>query len=161
MEKFQESLEKAKRYHLIADHMLTQTYPLIEDPKLLMSVMENVFLAYANGMAALLYYDRLFKHIPPFNQDFDSKLFIFEQECLPRYKLSRNYLHQLREIRDAVLAHRKSPVEFRRKDVFVICTDAYDMQTITMDRIKTYLNKAALFLRDISSITTKNAGIFR
>ena len=65
MEQFQESRDNAKKKIQIADHMLGVTYPLVKDTKLLVVIMENIFLAYTNAMAAILYHERLFKRIPP------------------------------------------------------------------------------------------------
>ena len=46
MESYEIARDKAKRHVKIADHMLTQTYPLIQDPKLLIAVMDNIFNAF-------------------------------------------------------------------------------------------------------------------
>ena len=44
MEKFQELREISKKKIFLADHILTQTYPLLKDPKLLLATTENIFL---------------------------------------------------------------------------------------------------------------------
>jgi hypothetical protein len=43
MEEFQVLRDKAVEKIKIADHMLFMTYPLVKDPKLLMSILENTF----------------------------------------------------------------------------------------------------------------------
>ena len=136
MEEFQLARSKSQEKLKLADHMLTQTYPLINDPKLLVAVMENLFLALTNSMASLLYYERTFKRIPPFVDNFENKFELFRQKCLPRYDLSKEYLALISAIKDAVIAHRKAPVEFARKNNFVICSDTYQLKTITVEQIK-------------------------
>ena len=54
MEKYEELRDMARKKIQIADHMLTMTYPMIKDPKLLLAVMENIFLALTNSIAASL-----------------------------------------------------------------------------------------------------------
>ena len=77
MEQFQEAIEKANQKLKIADHMIFMTYPLVRDNRLLLSIIQNIFLALTNSMSSILYYERLFKKIPSFNDNFDSKFTIF------------------------------------------------------------------------------------
>jgi len=161
MEEFQRAKLKAHEKFKIADHMLTQTYPLVKDPKLLVAVIENLFLAITNGMAALLGYERTFKHIPPFVGNFENKFSIFKDKCVPKYKLNKEYINLVTDIKEAVLAHRKSPIEFARKDNFVICSDNYKLKTITIEQIKRYIDLTKNFLKETDMIVSKNEGIFR
>jgi hypothetical protein len=57
MEKFQELREVAKKKLQLADHILTMTYPIVNDSKLLLAVVENMFLALTNAMGSVLYYE--------------------------------------------------------------------------------------------------------
>lgn len=161
MEEFQQAKLKALEKFKIADHMLTQTYPLVKDPKLLVAVIENLFLAITNAMAALLGYERTFKHIPPFVNNFENKFAIFKEKCVPKYNLNKEYIGLIIKVKDAVIAHRKSPVEFARKDNFVICLDNYKLKTITMEQIKKYIELTKNFLKETDMIVSKNEGIFR
>ena len=77
MEKHAEYLEAAIRKYKVADHMTNATFPLLRDPKLLLASAENAFLVFTSAMSALLYYERLYKRIPPFNPTFESKYFIY------------------------------------------------------------------------------------
>jgi len=74
MEQFQEAIQKANQKLKIADHMIFMTYPLVKDSKLLLSIIQNIFLALTNAMSSILYYERLFKKIPSFNDNFDSSV---------------------------------------------------------------------------------------
>jgi len=155
MELFQESLEKAKRNIYIADHMLLVTYPLVKDTKLLLAVIENIFLGYTNAMSAVLHYERNLKLIPPFQNNFESKFNMFRQRCIYKYKIDKNYVLEIQDIKDIIIGHKKSPVEFVRKDRFVICSDNYKLRTINLQEIRKYLNKAKLFIWKIANIISK------
>jgi len=160
MEKFQELKVISKKKIQIADHVLTQTYPLIQDAKLLLAALENIFLALTNSIGSLLYYERLFKKIPPFQDNFSSKFNMFRAKCVPKYNFNRDQIELILDIKDIILQHKKSPVEFTRKDSFIICSDNYNMKTISLDKIKDYLSKAKLFIDEIHKIVGENEKIF-
>ena len=161
MEKFQELRDEAKRKAKLADHMLTMTYPLVQDPKLLLSVLENIFLGLTNAMGAILHYERTFKSIPPFYDTFDSKFTMFRAKVVDKYRISHDYVNLMQDIKNIIVAHKESPVEFSRKDRFIICSNDYrNMQTITADMIKSYLNKAKEFINIMEPIVNKDTQIF-
>ncbi len=161
MEKFQELREQAKKKITIADHMLTQTYPLVRDVKLLLTVLENVFLALSYSMSSVLYYDRLFKKISAFPENFEGRFYVFKDKCVPRYNIDKEYLALIREIKEIIIAHKKSPVEFVRNDRFIICSENYRMKTVNVDQLKKYIAKSKVFVQETSNIVNKNAAIFR
>ena len=155
METYEEARGKAKRHIKIADHMLTQTYPLVQDPKLLVAVMENLFSAMDSSMSAILYYERLFKRIPPFHDSFDSKLNIFRARCIRRYNFSTDYIILIQNIREILKEHKESPFEFSRKGRFVICSDNYRMKTISVDKMKGYIRQAKDFVAEMETMVNK------
>jgi hypothetical protein len=161
MEEFQLARAKAQEKLKLADHMLTQTYPLVKDPKLLIAVMENLFLSLTNAMGSVLHYERTFKRIPSFVDNFESKFEIFRHKCALRYKLKKEYLTLISDIKEAVLAHRKSPVEFAREGHFVICSDNYKLKTLSVEQIRKYIEQTKTFLKETSAIVRKDEGIFR
>ena len=160
MEEFQVQRDKALQKIKIADHMLTQTYPLVKDPKLLLAVLDNIFLALSHGMSALLHHERLFKRIPAFVDNFENKFDIYRRKAAPMYSLNRAYVLLIGDVKEIIAAHKKSPVEFARKDSFVICSDSYKMKTISLDKIKDHIALTKKFLRDIAFIVNRNERIF-
>ncbi len=161
MEKFQEARDKAVKNLKIADHMVSVTYPLLKDNRLLLAAMENLFLSLSNAMNAILYYDRLFKRVPPFADTFDVKLNLFKTKCAPRYSLKPAHAQLIKEIRNILVYHKKSPVEFSRKDTFVICSSDYRLRTITQKDLKVYLGEAKVFIQLMTEIVQQNEGLFR
>tara|TARA_Y100000310_G_scaffold255534_1_gene263014 strand:+ start:7241 stop:7726 length:486 start_codon:yes stop_codon:yes gene_type:complete len=161
MEKFQELRDAANKKLQLADHILTMTYPLVKDPKLLLSVVENLFLAFTYAMSSLLYYERLFKRIPPFPDDFKSKFEIFKDKCISKHSLDREYPKIIQDIKEIIVAHKKSPIEFSRHESLIICNGDYRTRTISADLIKDYVAKAKLFIKSVSTIVSKDETIFR
>lgn len=161
MEKFQELRESSKKKLQVADHMLSVTYPLLNDVKLLVSVMENTFLAYTNAMSSVLHYDRMFHKIPAFEDNFESKFNLFRQKSMIKHRFDKKYAEDMQNLKIMLLEHRKSPVEFSRKDKFVICSDKFDIKTISVKDMQRYINNCRLFIQDVNSITSKNEELFR
>ena len=106
MEKYQEHREKAIRNMQIADHMLSVTFPMLKEPKLLLAITDNIFLAYTNSIAALLHFERLYKKIPPFNENFESKFNMFKEHCVDRYKIDRSYIVEIQSIKELLIECR-------------------------------------------------------
>jgi len=160
MEKYEELRDMARKKIQIADHMLTMTYPMVKDPKLLLAVMENIFLALTNSIGSLLHYERNYKRVPPFQDTFVSKFNIFKQKCARRHNIDEEMVLMIQEIKDIILQHKKSPVEFTRNDSFVICSDDYKMKTISLEKMKDYISKSKLFVQNINNIINQNQDIF-
>ena len=112
-------------------------------------------------MSSLLYYERLFKRIPIFQDSFESKFIVFKNKMVSKHHIDNEYVNLIQEIREILLAHKNSPVEFSRGDRFVICSDNYRMKTIKVSDLKKYVAKTKLFIIDINRLVSKNAGIFK
>ena len=85
---------------------------------------------------------------------------MFKEKCAQKYNFSREQIIFIQDIKDIIIQHKKSPVEFTRKDSFVICSDNYNMEIISIDKIKGYLSKAKLFIHEIDNIVSSNEELF-
>ena len=56
--------------------------------------------------------------------------------------------------------HKNSPVEFSRKDRFIICSSDYRTKSISLKEIKEYLLRSKSFIKDVETIVMKDARIF-
>lgn len=152
MEKFKELIQTANRAIKTADHLTYMTFPLVNDTKLLITIVENIHSAVINSMDALLYYDWLFKRISNLPLDFRSRLEIFKSYSIMRYNIPRDSVMLIQDI-DSIVSHRrKSPMEFVRKGELVLCTNDYNMKTINFIKVKEYTNQAKDFVRKVNSI---------
>jgi len=159
MELYQEELAKAKKHLKIADHMLQVTLPLVKESKLLMVILENIFLSLSTGMSAILHYERYCKRIPPYGEGFEAKFHVFRTKIQDRYHFDKEQLLLIRNIKEVVVEHKKSPVEFAKEDKFVICSSAYEMNTLTIPQMKEYIAKTKLFIQELEYILVKNERI--
>ena len=158
MERFQEEAEKANKAVRIADHMLTQSYPLINDPKLLLAVIDNLYNAVQSGIRAVLYHERLFKQIPPFSENFEAMYVVFKNRHRGK-EVTEEYFTLVDTLQEIVYFHKKSPLEFVRKDKFVICSDNYRMRTIGLDEIKRIMQRSKQFISICGKMVEKHERI--
>jgi len=144
--------EKAVRYLKNADHMFTQTYRSIKEPKLLLAVLESLFLSLTNAMTAILCHERQRREISPFHDSFESKFNVFKMEIARKYFIHQDYINLILDIKNAIAMHSKSPVEFSRKGKFVICTSQYETKELTESDMKKTISKAKVFIGIMHSI---------
>ena len=152
MEQFLITYEQSLRHLRVAEHILTVTHPLLQDPKLLLGVIDNLFLALKNALKALLLYDYAHKNIPPFVDDLDGQLRMFQVKSMPLHDMDEAYLSHFYDMRELIRRHRTSTVEFRRKDRFVMCTPSYDLTVVTVSTMRTYLIKTKQFVGAVGTI---------
>jgi hypothetical protein len=160
MEEFQVLRDKALQKIKIADHMLFMTYPVVRDPKLLLAIIENIFVSLDSGVAAVLHYERLFKRIPPFNDTYPSRLEMFKSRIIPRYKLNPGYVNLIMDVKSILSEHKNSPVSFIRKDKFVICSPTYSIKAIDINLVKKYIFETKVFVNNVNKIVSENERIF-
>ena len=156
MELYQELREKARKNINIADHMIYMTYNVVKDPKLLLTIMDNIFLSLTYGMSSLLHYERMYKKVAAFPENFESKLELFKERVAPKYGIPLENIKMMQKVKDIILEHKRSPMEFVRGNKFVICNDSYKMRTLSVDEIKEYIKKTKEFLEQTEAVTKKN-----
>ena len=153
METYLGHRRKASRYLHVADHMIYMTYNVVGDPKLLLSVMDIIFLSLTNAVTSVLEYAYKYKIIPQVPQGFEAKFMLFK-DLGAKYGVDEMFLFMLRDVKDTIYEHKTSPVEFRRKDKYVICSDSYEMKTISLDQIKEYIRQTRDFIKLTEKITS-------
>lgn len=160
MERFHKELTEGRRRLKSADHLLSMTYPLVKDNRLLLAAAESIFLAAKQLMASLLHYETTFKRLPAFREDYDSMVYWFRSRCMPSYNLSGDYRSMMEELKSLFDDHKASAVEFSRKDCFVICSDRYRVRKITLADLKSYVGIAKRMLLDVEGVVLRYEGVF-
>lgn len=130
------ALQKLK----VADHMLTMTYPLVEDPKILLAVLENIQASMDHAIHDKLLKARQDKKIPRYSETEQGRYAAFREHLAQNY--SKKTIRHIKEVYETLQEHKKSPVEFRRKEKFVICDDNYDTKTLSEATLREYIETA-------------------
>jgi len=127
----------ARRKVGVADHILEHTYPLVKDPKLLLSALQNLSDAIDAGVEALLLQ---YGHEVP--RSFGDRI----EELRRVQRVPDGFVRFVNEVRDTLQDHRESPVEFVRSQRFVICDPDYRLRTLAEDQVKGYVRRAKVFI---------------
>jgi len=153
-EKYLELQKKSIHNLKNAKQTIDFTYKMVKENKLLMGVVNELFLACSFAMGSLLYYELLHKRINFFEDKFESKLRIYKNKVSERYGLNPNYIKLMRDLKEIVIAHNQSPIEFSKGDKFVICSDNYELKQITLESLKEAFKKTNLFIDEVIYITS-------
>lgn len=145
-------IDKANRLFQTADHLTYVTYPVVNDVKLIITIMENIYSSLIAGMEAILNYDRMYKRISPLPDNFSARLDVFKNKCAPRYNIDRNYILLINDLKNILEQRKKSQMEFVRKDKFVIMNGSFRAQTLTIDKVKLYLSESKEFINKLNKI---------
>jgi hypothetical protein len=143
-----QALEKLK----IADHLVGTTYSLVKEPKLLVSVIENIYQALDLTLSALLEYEKNFKTIPSYNQTFEGKMEVFRRKIVTKYDIKSDVTDFILDIKKTLDEHKKSNVEFTKKDAFVISDNNYNLTTLKIEDVKKVLIKAKHHVEELLKI---------
>lgn len=141
MEKHLESLNKAIKGIRIADHMLYVTYPVIKDKRLLLKSLDEVYDAIINIINSILQYDAGKKMIT-LTSDSRTNFEIFLEKSSKRYNLTPEEIKDILELISLMENHKKSPLEFSRRDKVIIMSDSLKTTAIDSERLKKYLSLA-------------------
>jgi hypothetical protein len=139
----EELLANSKRRLQVADHFLTQTYKFVQDPKLLLNVLDGLLRALEELVDALLLHEREAGRIPAYHEDsFAAKLSLLKGDAGKRYNITQIDVHMITEMQELMHEHKTSALEFQRKGAVIMATEHYRLSTVNIDRLKTYLTRA-------------------
>lgn len=141
-----EYLERSEARLQTAYHILTITYPTVQSPRLLLSATEHLFLAMDYAMNAILVQQLSQKNIPKFNASFPSRYATFRLKLANKLGFTKTSVEQLQYLRNILLEHQKSPVEFERNHSLVICSDDYKMTVLSHESVSDFLRIAKDFI---------------
>ena len=144
-EKFDESIEKAKKALQTADHIAYITFPLVKDKRLLLKTVDELYNVMLNIVNAILQYEYLYKRINLY-KDPQENFRIFREKCALRFSLTSDELGSIVNIFKLAMQHKQSPFEFMQREKVVIMSNNLHTETITLEQIKKYLTNAKSLL---------------
>ena len=149
MEIVRDALINSKKCIGVADHMLTQTMKFVQEPKILATVLNNIFSSMLYSMYALLFFERQKRRIPPFHNNYVSRIYMFRIKVAPRYGLAQ-YLKTIEELKELSDRHQETPIDFSGSN-----NNPFSSQkktSITEENIKKYLETSTSFLMKVEEI---------
>ncbi len=144
-EKYEASLGEARKRIQTASHILLSTYPFAKENKILLQALEEIQGAMAGVIKSVLQFEYIYKRVTLYS-DAQSNFETFI-ECSPRYGITQDELNKIKHIFLLVEKHKRSPMEFVRKDKVVIMSDNLKTDFVTFDLMRHYLSLA----KDVAS----------
>jgi len=139
-------LEKAEQQYLIAEHLLKITYPLVQDPKLLLGIADNLLKSLESILDAWLTYEKQQRLISDYPLQLLPKLAFFRLKLTHRNNINPDYLQLLGKLQELLDWHQSSSVEFQRNKKLVICNQGYRLKVISASDFPHYLTETKAFL---------------
>lgn len=152
-------MEEANRAFKTADHLAYVTYPIVTDKKLLMVIVEHLHRAIAKSVEAILAYEYLYKRINHLPRDVSTQFSLFGETAV-RYGIKKDLVSIMKEINEIIDHRDKSPIEFVRKDRFIIASDTFRLKTVTIEKVKSYIQHIKYLLEKINEVKTIYDGRF-
>jgi hypothetical protein len=156
MEKLKSLAFEANKSLRLADHLLHVTYPLAKDNKLLISILNSLDKSVKFAIDAFIRYDQIYKRVRSDPDTYREKLRLFSKISSIRYGFLQSDFDFLEEIDDIIKKHNESPIEFSRKDKFIICYNDYKTKELTLDYVKSGFVKAKSFIVKLNYILEKD-----
>lgn len=147
------SLHAIRKLH-IADQLLNSTYSNVQNPRLLVSSIENIFLAMSYSMGSILHYERKSKRVPEFKDVFDEKVLLFQKYIIPRYNMGSEGILLAKELREIIVKHQESAVEIVKNNDLIIFDDDFKEKRIGPDQIKDYISRSREFVKEVNRIVS-------
>ena len=148
--RYKEDLKLAIRHLQIADHMTYVTYPLVNEKRLLLKVLEEINLSMISSINCMFNYGHPEK---PINLKKDEEsLEKALKEVSKEYSITNEQIIKIKEVFVLNKKHKKSGMEFVKKDKIIILSDSLDFEAINLQKIKEYI---LLTKRMIVKITLK------
>jgi hypothetical protein len=154
VERYEELRERALHYLKNAHQGISFTYKLVQDPHVLLSVVNNLFLASTNAMGSILQYEVLHRRLSPFDDTFESKYRLMRMNIIEQYHIDESHLRIIRDLKDIIIAHNESPIEFSRGKRLVICGDNYELKELSIESMTKAYEKTKLFIDEVIRITS-------
>ena len=151
MEKYIENLNKAETMLQTADHLLYMTYPLVREKRLLLKILNEIYLVVLNTINSILQYEYVHKRINLY-KNAQENLSVFKNKCAPRFGITEEQVKGLQTIFELAEKHKTSPFEFVRDNKIVIMSNAFHTDTITVEKMKGFILLSKEVLRKAETI---------
>jgi hypothetical protein len=156
----EELLAAAKRRIQVSDHFLTQTYPTVQDPKLLINILDGILKAVEDIVDAILVHGREAGTVPAYHDTFAGKIAAIKSAHITKhYTLTHIDVMMITEMQELLHSHKQSMLEFPRKGALVMASDDYKLQSVSIEKIKTYLTRTKTLHAKIHDVLTRDTTI--
>ena len=152
MERVYALLERANTSLKTADHLAYVTYPLLKDNKLIITMADNIVNGMISAMDAVLMYEKLYKRISDYPEDFKGKIILFKGSIANRYKIERDSIVAMEDLKSFLDERKIGSTEFTKNDKYMFFSQKQEVKSLGIDKIKQNLNISKELLRKVNGI---------
>ncbi len=128
MNEYREILQEAINNFKVIEHLITITYPLINENKLILTILKHLDETTEKAIKSLLIYEKLYKQQEHLSNDKDTLMNIFETIAL-KHNIEEHTITKIKEIKILAQEYKESQIEFSREKNIVICSKNYEKLT--------------------------------
>lgn len=144
-----QKIAEAKRLLSVADHMAYISYPVMQESRLLIKMLEHIEKSLGQLIGAILDNEYLLKRAQQYSDPKDNfRTFV---ESSPRYGLKKGHLEAISQIKGLMEMHSQSPMEFVKNEKFIIMSDGSRMGELTLEKVKAYISLMKEMLKSAES----------
>ncbi len=155
MTKYLDALQRARFQYDAAFHLLSVTYPMVKDPKLLIGILSNIQISMEAAMEAILVYERQLQLVPHYLDNFQSRFNTFRYKSVRRNKIDQQLVDTMETIQSLLDLHRQSQIEFRKDDRLIILDQDFHVQQLTLLNIREFLTHNQTFITIAEGIVNR------
>jgi len=144
--------QEAQHALRLADHMLTVTYPLVKDQKMLLGVLKGLQQAHSYAVRAV------FENINQLGEVMTTSFPVLVGRLKKKFKeaanIEKSEYDYLDKIFDLNKKFEDSPVVFAREKKYVICEDDYALHSLRFSEMKKHLEQSKKIVAKLLMVKT-------
>lgn len=146
MEDYKSLIEGAYREAKLADYMAHVTNKLVNDKKVLISVINHIHKSYNMALKAFLLRERMYRRVPPVPEDFNLLTDLFFNKCADALSINNGLKNNILKINKAVNAYDERGMLLERSKKYVFVSSSYELIDLKAEDVKDWLKENMNFV---------------
>ncbi len=135
---------KAFDHYQTADHLFHITFPVAKDHKLLLLIVKSLSNCLEYSIESILIKEKI---NPP--EGLLKKINAL-RHLTKQYHLSNDDIVFMLRIQELLYQQKQSPMEFKRRNAHVICSDDYDLEVVSAKDVEEFLQRTKKILNVVN-----------
>ncbi len=145
MNDFTSLIAKAVDHYQTAEHLFQITFPVTRDPKLLLGIVKSISNCLEYTIGAILIKEKI--TLP---EGLLKKINAL-RDLAKKYHLSSEDIVFMLRIQELLYRQKQSPIEFKRGNTHVICSEDYDLEVVSAKEVEEFLQQTKRILNLLKS----------
>jgi hypothetical protein len=133
------SIVESQRLYRSAEHLISVTFPVVKDTKLLLRGLESLHKSLVLAIGNILKFEHIYGRVS-LGKDKDRNLRVFFLYCAMRYGMNEEDKEIIKEILFMGKKHKESGMEFSRDEKLIILDDDMKEYELRQERMKVFLD---------------------